>query len=115
MEDKYNKARALRKLSTPHEKILWSLLRNRNFNGLKFIRQFPIGNYIADFACRSKKLIIELDGSQHNEATNIQYDYERTKFLEEQGYTVVRFWNNDIDNNIEGVYEKLLSVIESLD
>ena len=114
MDKKYTRARNLRKNATPQEIKLWTLLRNRNFQGLKFTRQYPIGNYIADFACRSKKLIIELDGGQHNEDENIEYDKERTQYLENNGYKVVRFWNNEIDQNLEGVYDKLLKVIAEL-
>ncbi len=111
MEEKYNRARNLRKNSTTQEQKLWELIRNRKLNGLKFVRQYPIGNYIVDFACRQKKIIIELDGGQHNEDANIVYDTERTKYLEDSGYKVIRFWNNEIDNNIEGVYEKLLEFV----
>ena len=111
MEEKYNRARNLRKNSTTQEQKLWELIRNRKLNGLKFVRQYPIGNYIVDFACRQKKIIIELDGGQHNEDANIVYDTERTKYLENSGYKVIRFWNNEIDNNIEGVYERLLEFV----
>ena len=107
MDEKYIKARNLRNNSTPQEQKLWELLRKRSFNGLKFSRQYPIGKYIVDFVCRRKKLVIEIDGGQHNETNNIVYDEERTKFIESKGYKVIRFWNNEIDNNIEGVYLKL--------
>jgi len=108
MDTKYTRARTLRKESTVQEKIIWNLIRNRQLNGLKFVRQYPIGKYIADFACRQKKIVIELDGGQHNESEAIKYDKERTDYMESQGYRVIRFWNNDVDNNLEGVYEKLL-------
>ena len=98
------KARILRKNMTKQERILWTFLRKKNINNLKFRRQYPIGNYIVDFICNEKKLIIEIDGGQHNENKNITYDQERTKYLESKGYKVIRFWNNDIDNNIEEVY-----------
>ena len=100
-----NRAKELRKNLTPQEKKLWGLLRNHRYKGLEFRRQQPIGNYIVDFICRNKWLIIEIDGGQHNEIKTIEYDKKRTKYLEEQGFTVLRFWNNDIDNNIEGVFE----------
>ena len=103
MDIKYETARKLRHNMTPQERKLWNLLRNRSFKGLKFVRQYPIGNYIVDFACRLEKIVIEIDGGQHNEIANIIYDNKRTNFLEEQGYKVIRFWNNEIDNNIEGV------------
>ena len=82
------------------------------FYGYRFLRQYHIGNYIVDFICRSKKVIIEIDGSQHNFDKNIKYDNKRTEYLQSMGYNVVRFWNNDIDNNINGVYEKLQEVFK---
>ena len=107
MNNLTNNARNLRKNQTPQEQKLWNLLRNRRYKNLCFKRQFIIGNYIVDFVCREKKLIIELDGGQHNIDANITYDEERTKYLETEGYRVLRFWNNDIDNNIEGVFLKI--------
>ncbi len=100
-------ARVLRKNSTLHEKKLWNLLRNRQFHNLKFKRQYPINKYIVDFVCIEKALIVELDGGQHNEDKNIILDDERTKILEDLGFTVIRFWNNDVSENIEGVMSKL--------
>ncbi len=114
MDKQFQIARKLRKNSTKEERILWQLLRNRQFLGLKFKRQFPIGNYVVDFVCEEKKLIIELDGGQHNEAKNIHLDRVRTEFLESKGYTVVRFWNKDINLNISGVYSYLLDFVEKL-
>ena len=97
---------------TSQERKLWNLLKNRQFYGYRFRRQFPIGNYITDFVCREKKIIIELDGGQHNQLSEIQYDSERTKFLESEGYQVVRFWNSDIDKNLLGIYKKLQKVFD---
>ncbi len=111
MEQKYIIARKLRKESTIQERMLWKILRNRQFKNLKFRRQFPIGEYIVDFVCEEKKLVIELDGGQHNESHNIKKDSERTKFIETQGYKVIRFWNNDITQNFEGVYQKLNDIL----
>lgn len=107
MDNKYILARDLRKNSTKEEQILWRLLRNRQFFGLKFKRQFPIGNYIVDFVCEEKKLIIELDGGQHNQMQNIEQDNIRTDFLNSKGYKVLRLWNNDVIKNLKGVYEHL--------
>ena len=107
MDKKYHIARKLRKNSTIQERILWKILRNRQFKNLKFRRQFPIGEYIVDFVCEEKRIIIELDGGQHNEFENIIKDNKRTKFLESEGYKVIRFWNNDILNNLEGVFKIL--------
>ena len=112
MERKYTLARMLRKNTTKEERILWQLLRNRQFFGLKFRRQFPIGKYIVDFVCERKEVVIVLDGGQHNEPENILLDEERTKFIENQGYKVIRFWNSDINKNISGVYDKLLEIID---
>ena len=107
MDEKFKKARNLRKEQTEQEKLLWSILRNRQFFGLKFKRQVPIGVYIADFCCNEKKLIIELDGGQHNVPDRIEYDKKRTEFLKGEGYKVIRLWNNDINDNLEGIYIKL--------
>ena len=100
MDKKYYIARKLRQSSTKEERVLWQLLRNRQFKNLKFKRQFPIGNYIVDFVCEEIKLIIELDGGQHNEPENIEADKVRTEFLESKGFKVIRFWNKDINLNI---------------
>jgi len=104
-------ARQLRKNQTPQEQKLWNLLRNNRFHNLKFRRQYPVGKYIADFVCKEKKIIIEIDGGQHNMENNISNDNTRTEFLETKGYKVIRFWNNEIDTNIEGVWVKLEKVI----
>ena len=101
-------ARVLRKNMTSQEKALWKLLRNSKLNNYKFRRQYPIGDYIVDFICIEKFLIIEIDGGQHNETKNIEYDTTRTHYLEKRGFKVIRFWNNDIDKNMDGVYETLL-------
>ena len=95
---------------TKQERKLWNVIKNNQFYGYKFLRQYIIGQYIVDFICREKKIIIEIDGGQHNEEQNIIYDKQRTIFLENLGYKVVRFWNNDIDDNIEGVYQKLQDI-----
>ena len=107
MNDKNILARNLRKNSTIHEKRLWNLLKNRQFHNLKFKRQHPIGDYIIDFICKEIKLIIEIDGGQHNEPESINYDNERTEFLNSLGYKVLRFWNNEIYENIDGVLLKI--------
>ena len=114
MDKKYYIARKLRQSSTKEERVLWQLLRNRKFKNLKFKRQFPIGNYIMDFVCEEIKLIIELDGGQHNEPENIEADKVRTEFLEIKVFKVIRFQNKDINLNIGGVYEFLLNEVEKL-
>lgn len=115
MENLKINAKNLRKNMTDQEKKIWSIIRNRQFYGYRFLRQRIIGNYIVDFVCNLKKIIIEIDGGQHNENQNILYDNERTQYLESKGYKLVRFWNNEIDNNIEGVYLKLKEVFNIKD
>jgi len=102
-------ARNLRTSMSEAEQKLWRHLRNRQFQGLKFVRQHPVGPYIADFACREADLIIEVDGGQH--AGNARDDI-RTRVLAEHGYAVVRFWNRDVLNNIEGVFSVLIEHLE---
>ncbi len=102
-----NRARSLRKSQTEAERKLWKHLRNRQLDGYKFYRQYPIHPYYVDFVCRTADLIVELDGGQHNQDDIIVYDERRTAFLESKGYTVLRFWNNDVLNNIEGVIEMI--------
>ena len=104
------KSRELRNNMTPQERKFWNIVRNRQFYGYRFLRQVVIGEYIADFVCKTEFIIIEIDGGQHNTNENIQKDVLRTKYLENLGYRVLRFWNTDIDNNIEGVYEELKRV-----
>lgn len=99
------KSRELRLNQTDAEQKMWNLLRAKRFYGLKFKRQQPIGNYIADFVCFEKNLIIEIDGGQHNENENIIKDNTRTKYFENLGYKVIRFWNNEVLENIDGVVE----------
>ena len=102
-------SRQLRKNMTNAEKVLWQKLRLKQLNGYKFRRQCPIGSYIVDFVCFDKKLIIELDGSQH--ADQVVYDLKRTQWLESQGFEVLRFWNNQVLNEIESVMNLILNVL----
>jgi len=98
-------AQKLRKTMTEAERKLWQSLRLRQMHGHKFRRQHPIGNYIVDFVCLEAKLIIELDGGQHNLEQNIAADAVRTTFLERHGFQVLRIWNNEIFSNLNGVLE----------
>ncbi len=100
----------LRKELTPAERKLWSRIRNDQL-GVTFRRQHAVGKYIPDFSSPKAKLIIELDGSQHLEQE--QYDEERTKYLESQGYKVIRFWNNAVIKDIESVIRAILFAMES--
>ena len=98
------KARYLRKEETKAEKILWKKLRSNNL-GIKFRRQHPVDMYILDFYAPKTKLAIELDGSIHKE--NKEYDKERTRYLESKKIKVVRFWNSEVENNLENVLNKI--------
>jgi len=95
-------AKTLRKRSTDTERFLWRYLRIKQIDGLKFRRQEPIGNYIADFVCFESKMVVEVDGGQH---TASEKDTERDAWLQSQGFKVLRFWNHDVLTNIEGVLE----------
>src|SRR5712691_8105823 len=101
-------ARRLRRDSTDAERRLWVVLRDRRLAGYRFRRQHPIGDFIVDFACTKHSLIIEADGGQHadNEA-----DQRRTAFLQGDGWRVIRFWNNDVLANTEGVVETILRAL----
>jgi adenine-specific DNA methylase len=100
-------ARELRKNATDAEKLLWQLLRDRQLAGAKFRRQHPLGKYILDFYCHESRLAIELDGGQHAEDDQRQKDSARTEFLENQGIRTIRFWNNEVLNNTEGVLQAI--------
>ena len=102
-----SRARTMRRTITEAETLLWRRLRNQQVEGLKFRRQHPVGRYIADFACEELRLIIEADGSQHAENA---YDERRTEWLEENGWTVLRFWNNEVTGNMDGVLQAILCV-----
>ena len=108
MKEQIEKSRQLRKNMTPQERKLWYIIRNRQFFGYRFRRQFPLGQYIVDFICREKKIIIEIDGGQHNEIKNIQYDNKRTEYLVSEGYKVLRFWNNEVWNNFSDVIDRII-------
>ncbi|ULJ64994.1 endonuclease domain-containing protein [Wielerella bovis] len=99
-------AKNLKQNMTLAEQRLWYHLRGKRLNGIKFRRQQTIGSYIADFVSMEYKLIIELDGGQH--AEQIAYDNARTEFLNNQGYRVVRFWNNEVLQNTKAVLEQIL-------
>ena len=102
----------LRKDSTPQERILWARLRDSRL-GHKFRRQHGIGGYIADFYCAAKKLVIEIDGAQHYEPEEMEYDMHRTAFFQDQGRTVLRFSNAEINTNINGVLIRICEALNS--
>lgn len=100
--------RVLRREMTPWELKLWGVLRNRQVGNFKFRRQFKIGPYVVDFCDFENKLIIELDGGHHDFGENRMKDTTRQKFLEGQGYKVLRFWNNEVDANLGGIVDVVL-------
>jgi very-short-patch-repair endonuclease len=104
--------RDLRQRSTEAEKVLWGYLRNRKFYGLKFRRQHPIDEFVADFYCHEKKLIIELDGSIHEIEQNAQYDKARTNDLSELGIHVFRFTNSEVIHKISFVLDELKKFLQ---
>ena len=104
-------ARKLRRNDTEAEKRLWSALRSRQFLGLKFRRQSPVGEFIADFLCEGMRIIVQADGGQH--ADN-PADTDRTVRLQAAGYHVIRYWNNDIMSNLEGVLEDLRGRVSAI-
>jgi very-short-patch-repair endonuclease len=97
-------AKTLRKNSTDAERVVWKFLRAKQIEGLKFRRQEPIGKYIVDFVCYEKRLIVEVDGGQHS----LETDADRDVWLTSQGFTILRFWNHEVLQNIEGVLEVIL-------
>ena len=101
-------ARKLRVNQTDAETVLWNRIRNRQIDGYKLVRQEPIAGHVCDFVCRDKLLIIEVDGGQHNESAS---DATRDRRLAEDGYRVLRFWNNDVLGNIEGVLVAIQSAL----
>jgi very-short-patch-repair endonuclease len=104
------RARRLRQSSTDAERRMWSALRDRRLTRYKFRRQHPVGDFILDFACTEFRLVIELDGGQH---ADDPADIRRTAWLEGQGWKVIRFWNNDIVTNTDGVLQAILRTLRA--
>jgi len=109
ISEKHLIAKILRMNFTNTERLLWKYLRAKQMNGCKFRRQEPIGSYIVDFVCHKKRLVIEVDGGQHN--IEREKDNERDKWLKEQGYKVLRFWNNEVLANTAGVLEVIMDCL----
>jgi len=107
------RARGLRRASTEASEALWQKLRTLQCGGAKFRRQAPIGLYIVDFASFEHRLVVEIDGGQHNMPQGRQHDLKRTAWLKSQGFRVLRFWNDQVLTNIEGVLERILQEIEA--
>ena len=106
------RAKELRLEQTPAEKKLWRILHDRRLGDYKFRRQHPIGRFIVDFYCAEAGLIIEIDGDSH--ADQVDYDLERTKWLQDRDYHVIRFTNRDVKQNLGGVAEKILELCDQL-
>jgi very-short-patch-repair endonuclease len=104
------RAQELRKNLTDAEQHLWRILKRHQIAGVKFRRQQPLGSFIVDFVCFERRLIVEVDGGQH--AEQVPYDEQRTGWLEAQGYCVLRFWNNDVLANAEGVADAIGNAVE---
>lgn len=100
--------RQLRRASTRAESVFWNAVRNRQIDGAKFRRQWPVGKFVADFCCVQALLIVEIDGGQHDENKR---DEIRTAALEKSGYRVIRFWNNEVLENMAGVLENLRTAL----
>src|SRR5215470_19713982 len=108
-DKKTQRSRRLRRDSTAAELKLWNRLRARAIDGNKFVRQEPVGPFIVDFVCRERRLVVEVDGGQH--ATDAR-DAVRDRWLSEQHYRVLRFWNNDVMGNIDGVLETIADALQ---
>lgn len=105
------RARKQRREMSDEKRILWMLLRDRRFAAFKFRRLVPLGDYVADFVCFDRKLIIELDGSQHAEPEQATFDAKRTAYLEAAGFRVLRIWCGDLFKEREGVFEAILNAL----
>jgi very-short-patch-repair endonuclease len=101
------RAKDLRGSQTEAEMFVWSQLRSRRFAGFKFRRQVPLGNYIVDFVCLDRRVIVELDGGQHNETSHRAYDVRRDDWLRREGFEVLRFWNSDVFQEWETLAERV--------
>ena len=102
-------AKHLRKEMTDAERAVWNAVRGRRLEGFKFKSQWSLGPFVVDFCCWERRLVVEIDGGQHNE----EVDRQRTEWLEEKGYRVIRFWNNDVLTNLEGVLQAILLALTS--
>jgi len=110
-----NRSRVLRSNAPSAEHVLWRRLRNRQLGGFKFVRQAPIESYFADFLCRERMLVIEVDGGTHSEPDEIAADASRNAMLEKAGYRLVRVSNADVYDNIDGVLDHVLAILDNRD
>jgi lysyl-tRNA synthetase class 2 len=102
----------LRRNETEAEVKLWSRLRDRRLDGWRFKRQVPKGRYIVDFCCAEARLIVELDGSRHADSDSVAHDADRTRFLQESGFRVIRFWNGEVFTNLDGVIQTIWAKLQ---
>jgi very-short-patch-repair endonuclease len=102
------RGRRLRRMDSASEQRLWAQLRGRRLAGLKFVRQLPVENYVVDFACRERRLVVEVDGATHSTSEEAAYDARRTACLELQGWRVLRVTNDDVSNRLDGVLESIM-------
>jgi very-short-patch-repair endonuclease len=109
------RARSLRSSATIAERQLWKVLRRHQLGGFQFRRQQPIGPYVVDFFCASAKLVIEIDGGQHADPSAEMRDQRRTRWLRSHGYRVLRFWNNEVLQNMEGVWQIISDAVPMSD
>ena len=107
IRDKTALARIMRREQTEAERLLWQRLRGRQLEDIKFRRQQPLGPFIVDFISFERQLVIEIDGGHHNSQEIVERDIDRTRWLEQHGYSVMRFWNNEVLANIEDVIEAI--------
>jgi very-short-patch-repair endonuclease len=105
-------ARELRRNATSAESKLWSHLRNRQFDGCKFVRQEPVGPFIVDFLCRQQKLVVEIDGATHSTEDEVAREASRTRHLEVRGYRVIRFHNEDVYQSMDVVIEEIRKALK---
>jgi very-short-patch-repair endonuclease len=108
------RARSLRKNQTPAEQLLWSKLRSHGVSGFKFRRQHPVDVYILDFYCHEVCLAVEIDGGHHAEEENRRMDHRRTAFLNKKGIRVIRFWNNDVLDNLDDVITEIDATLQEI-
>ena len=106
------RAQRLRANATDAEKLLWRHLSRRQLGGFKFSRQMPVGPFICDFMCREAKLVVEVDGGQHD--ARAAADAVRTGLIEAEGYRVIRFWNHDVLANVDGVLQAILQALRTI-
>ena len=108
------RARQLRRSHMPAEYKLWKHIANRQTEGAKFRRQHPIGPYMVDFVCLEHRLVVEVDGGQHNRTARTKADDVRTDWLRKNGFTILRFWNNEVNGNLAGVVHKIPATLSEI-